>query len=339
MEQTSQNSESTTNGLADKKSKFVRDNKKKLKEKIEALDHEGYNEFIEEAKKLKSDFFIAGSDKDSMIKVNDWIVMPKAIQELTCIPGLPCGLITMAHGDSDAGKSTFCNEALASTQKDDGIAILFLSELKFNNQRAAAMGIKVDGGPGSLIKYYPKTIEQVGDYIFDVARIIDKAKTKKKVCIVWDSIGSTPCENELNVARSNFSMDAAKAITGVLRKTQALIRDKSIAFVMINQIYDKTGITFGKKTTTKGGKAPRYYNALNLEFTKIGRIRPPGVKAPEPFCGIKTKISVEKNHLGQPFREIEADIDWKGFVFNRKPEYAPRGFYDSIAKVSKKKEE
>lgn len=452
-----------------------------------------YSSFVREARKMKSDAVICGSDEDDLISVTDWIPVPESIRELIGTPGLPCGLITMVYGEPDClsgdtfipykvyykglcqdatggtlkslyqrfidfesedldfcipsvagddsvfvnrikdviysgykscfkiktlsgfeltstgdhrffvggdretswrdldetkysrleemsvgdsvyvydgsniakdtiasiepagemdtydisckspfnnfiangfvvhncGKTSLCNEALAGTQKEGGLAILFLSELKYDEKRAAAQGVRCDGGEGSLIKYRPRTIEQVGDYIHEVSNIINKSGTKKKVCIVWDSLGATPCENELNAARTDFSMDAAKAITGVLRKTQGLIRDKKIAFVMINQVYDKTGVTFGKKTTTRGGKSPRYYSALQLSFAKIGRIRPPGEKSPAPFCGIRTKIDVEKNHLGQPFKSAEVQIDWKGFVIDRKPEYAPEGHFNS----------
>jgi len=219
--------------------------------------------------------------------------------------------------------TTCCNEALASVQRAGGIAILMLSELKYDEKRAADQGIKVDGKKGSLIKYRPKTIEEVGDIIFEISGIIDRSKTTKPICILWDSLGATPCENELNEKRSDFSMDAAKAITGVLRKTQGLIRDKNIAFIMINQVYDKISGGFGKKTATKGGKSPRYYSALQLNFSRLGRIRPPGKKTSDPFCGIKIQIEAEKNHLGQPFKKIEMEIDWRGFVTDRKPEYAP----------------
>jgi len=299
-------------------------------------EDDDYDLFVSEAKKIKSDFVIAGSDDDSLVEVKDWIIMPEKIQKLIGVKGIPCGLISMVYGAPDCGKTTFCNEALASTQRDGGFAILFLSEFKYSKNRAQEMGIRVDGDRGSLIKYKPRTIEQVGDYIHDVANSIDRSGTDKKVCIVWDSLGATPCENELKEKRADFPMDAAKAITGVLRKTQGLIRDKNIAFVIINQIHSKA-VSFGKKTTTKGGFSPRYYSALQIEFTKMGHIRPNGKKAPEPYCGIKSMINIEKNHLGQPFKKSEVMIDWKGFVFDRSPEYAPEGFYESYKEVSETK--
>jgi len=320
--------------ISKSKSKFKRRSTKKVPKKKDAeyekISGTDFDAFVKEARNLKSDFVICGSDEDDMVSVTEWIEMPPQIQEVIGTPGIPCGLISMVYGEPDTGKTSFCNEALASTQRAGGFGVLFLSELKYDERRAAAQGIQCDGKKGSLIKYRPRTIEEVGDLIFQVSVIIDKSKTKKPVCIVWDSLGATPCENELNEARSNFSMDAAKAITGVLRKTQGLIRDKKIAFVMINQLYDKTGVTFGKKTTTRGGKSPRYYSALQLSFSKLGRIRPPGKKAPHPFCGIRTKIEAEKNHLGQPFKSVEMEIDWKGFVIDRKPEYVPEGFYDGV---------
>jgi len=332
--------------MAKAKKKFIR---KKSTEKLQpedlgimledtVVEDVEYELLIHEAKKLDVQFSIAGSKEDELIEVNDWITCPDAIADMIGAPGIPCGLITMVYGPPDCGKTTMCNDILANTQRDGGYGFLFLSELKYDNKRASFQGVKVDGGAGSLIKYRPRTIEQVGDLVADVAKLIEKSKTKKKVCIVWDSLGATPCENELNEKRADFSMDAAKAITGVLRKAQAMIKDKKIAFVMINQIYDKTGVTFGKKTTTRGGKSPVYYSALCLEFAKLGRVRPPGKKSPAPFCGIKVQIEAAKNHLGPPFQKCEMEVDWKGFVVDRKPEYAPKDYFNASSKLLKEEE-
>jgi recombination protein RecA len=222
-------------------------------------------------------------------------------------------LITEIYGAPDSGKTTFCTEILKQTQADGGVPILLLSELKYDLPRAKDMGLNVN----KLLIRRPRTIEEVREHIHDIVTLIAKIKSDKPVCIVWDSLGATPCDNELNEKRGDFAADAAKAITSVLRKTQAMIRDHNIAFVMINQISTKIGVTFGKKTQAKGGFSPKFYSALRIEFVKTGRVRTPGDKTGDDFTGITTKIEVEKNHLGQPFRTLEVAIDYKGFVFDR----------------------
>jgi RecA/RadA recombinase len=285
-----------------------------------------FDEFVETVRGAKEDedLYVPSSVEDSLLEVNSWITMPKPIQGLIDNKGIPCGLISMAYGPPDSGKTTFALTALKSAQQDGGLAILFKTEEKFSLKRAAAMGVDVT----KLAIFRPKTIEEAGDKIDTVVNfLIAKKKTDRNVCIVWDSLAATPCENEIKEGRREFSMDAAKAIRGMLRRSQHLIRDTGVSILIINQVYDNTN-SFGEKTTPYGGKGAIYHSAIILKFAKIGRIRPPGKKAGTDFCGITSKIEAIKNHLGQPFKTLEIEVDWKGFVIDRNAEFAPSGFVD-----------
>lgn len=281
------------------------------------VEDDFFDSFVALAKKkAKDDFIVPKGVDDATFQVKRWIEMPPKISELISAPGIPCGLITECYGAPDAGKTTFCTEILKQTQKQGGVPVLLLSELKYDLPRASAMGLDVK----RMMIRRPKTIEQVQEHIHDIVKFVEQVGSEKPLTIVWDSVAATPCENELNEKRGDFGGDQAKAITLLLRKTQAMIRDHNIAFVMINQISTKIGVTFGKKTQAKGGFAPKYYSALRLEFTKIGRLRADDASKDDDFCAIKSMIEVEKNHLGVPFKTLEVSIDRKGFVFDRKVE-------------------
>lgn len=340
------------------RTKKVKD--KKVKEILADKDSKSFgavggsdlDELIADAQKLSDNIFILNDENASLMEVSDWIVMNPALQEvLGGIPGFPCGMISQVVGPKDSGKTTTATEALISAQVDGGIAILLDTEKKYSIKRAALMGLDVK----NLIIIQAKTIEKAFEKFIVVVNIIKNkaeyvnkegellnsaeytaltpAKKKgfkkhlkyahRKVCCVWDSLGATPSEAELDDGVKDFSMTAAKVIKGQLRKLLAYISEMKVAFVIVNQVYANMN-TFGKKTTPYGGSGPEYHSVLILEFAKIGRIRPDGVKSPEPFCGIKTKVECIKNHLGQPFGEAELYIDHKGFVIGRSPEYAPK---------------
>jgi RecA/RadA recombinase len=295
----------------------------KKKEKLSSSEYLGddfFDDFAAEARAMfKEDAIIPTGADDALLEVNGWIDMPEPVSEIMDTPGVPCGLVTMIYGLPDCGKTTFANTALLNTQKDKGVAVLFKTEDKYSLKRADAMGINVK----QLVILRPRTIEQVGDYVQDVMAIVQKKGwSNRKVTIVWDSLAATPCAAELNEKRASFSMDAAKAIRGMLRKVSALIKESNIAFVIINQVYDNMNM-FGKKTTPYGGKGAIYHSSIILSFAKIGRVRAHGAAKDSDFSGIKTKIEVEKNHLGQPFKTGELEIDYKGFVFERPVETAP----------------
>lgn len=281
---------------------------------IDEVENDFFSDLVNAAKEEgDNEFIIPSGVEEPLLQVSKYIPMHEEFQKIIGAPGIPCGLITEVYGAPDSGKTTFCTEILKQTQLAGGVPVLLLSELKYDLPRAADIGLDVK----RMLIRRPKTIEQVREHLHDVITYVKRVKSDKPICIVWDSLGATPCDKELNEKRGDFAADGAAAITVLLRKTQAMIRDHNIAFVMINQISTKIGVTFGKKTQAKGGFAPKFYSALRIEFAKIGRVR--ATKGPKDadFCGIKTQIEVEKNHLGQPFRTMQAEIDYKGFVFDR----------------------
>lgn len=338
-----------------------------VKEVILSETSSDLHELISDAKKHIDGIFSVQDESAELLQVQDWIKLNPVLQEVMGdLPGIPCGMITQACGPKDSGKTTFATEALSSAQRDGGIAILLDTEKKYSLKRAKIMGLNVK----DLIIIQAKTIEEAfnkfvvvvniiknkGEYVDKEGEVLDshaydkldsnkKKKYRKvlkyagrKVCVVWDSLGATPCEAELDDSKTDFSMNAAKAIKGQMRKLLAYISDMKVAFVIINQVYANTN-SFGKKTTPYGGSGPEYHSAIILEFARLGRVRPDGVKSPEPFCGIKTKIECTKNHVGQPFREVELAVDYKGFVVDRSPEYAPKELLEERKEVEGESEE
>lgn len=278
-----------------------------------------FADFVKEARAIGSDFVVPVDKNEPMLQVSAYVKLPKPIMDVIGAPGLPCGLITEIFGPPDSGKTTACIEALAEVQRQGGIAILMLTERKFDLPRAEDMGVNVK----RLIVYRPRTVEAVREFVHDICITVAKRNSKKPVIILWDSLAATPCEKELNEKRGDFAADQAAAVAVLLRKTQAMIRDHNIAFVMLNQISTKIGATFGKKTQAKGGFAPKFYSALRLEFIQIGRVRLPGGVKGDDFVATKILIEAVKNHLGVPFKTAEAIIDYKGFVVDRKVETRP----------------
>jgi len=277
------------------------------------------DDLVREAAKHKIEgVFVPKASNAHLLEVTAWISMPPQIQTIIGAPGLPCGLITMIYGKRDSGKTSFATEALVSVQRENGIAILIDTENKYNMKRAKAMGLN----PDKLILIRAGSIEEAFDRFQAMVNLIKTRKNAKdrKVVCVWDSLGATPSDAEMDETVKDFSMTAAKVIKGRLRKTVRYIKDMKVAFVIINQVYAKM-VAFGKTTQPYGGSGPEYHSALILEFVGMGRIRPPGAKAGEPFCGIKVKIECVKNHLAQPFKFGEVLIDGKGFVTDRDPVY------------------
>jgi len=295
--------------------KFVRKSKKAPPVAfIDDIGDDDIASLVDSAGKHVKGIFTPSGGSESLLEVSDWIEMPRPFQEAAHVRGFPCGLISMVMGKEDCGKSTCATEALISGQKDGGIAILLDTENKFSLKRAEAMGLNVK----RTIIIPALTIEEAFDKF---VTMINHIKTQKKfadrkIVCVWDSLGATPSESELDESVKDFSMRAAHVIKGRMRRLVRYIRDTKVAFIIINQVYTNTN-SFGKKTTSYGGSGPLYHSSLILEFVKVGRVRAKGDKTGDPFSGIRTQIEAVKNHLAQPFGSTEVAIDWRGFVVDR----------------------
>lgn len=69
-------------------------------------------------------------------KPQQWILMPKAFQEATRLPGIPQSTVVSVIGHSNVGKSTLINHAIASAQKQGLIPVIIDTENSFSFQYA-----------------------------------------------------------------------------------------------------------------------------------------------------------------------------------------------------------
>lgn len=268
--------------------------------------------------------------------VNEWIPMPAPFNEVMGTDGLPCGHIIQALGDSDTGKTTFCNHALVECQRAGGIAVLIDTEHKYDIKRAVQMGLNRD----RLLWRKARTIEEVFQNLVSILKIIRARKPDAKIVIVWDSLGGTPCLREVEgygvdgededekKQSAEYAPAAAKAIKAGLRKTRYFLQEMNAAFLIINQFYTRTDLkgpmaAYAKKKKAYGGEGPKYFSTIMLEFTRIGNvsIQKDGKKEK---IGTKSLVECVKNHIAPPFKTVEVEIDVFGVVTeDRKAGRAP----------------
>jgi len=69
-------------------------------------------------------------------KERRWIPMSKAFQDITSIPGIPEGHITLLRGHSDTGKTTALLEAAVNAQKMGILPVFIITEMKWSWEHA-----------------------------------------------------------------------------------------------------------------------------------------------------------------------------------------------------------
>ena len=77
-------------------------------------------------------------------KPMDWLIMPKAFQDATKLPGIPIGYSTCVMGHSNTGKSTLINHAIVAAQRQGIIPVIIDTENSFSFDYAVAMGFKAE---------------------------------------------------------------------------------------------------------------------------------------------------------------------------------------------------
>lgn len=144
-------------------------------------------------------------------KAQSWIIMPKAYQEATKLPGIPENTVVSVIGHSNVGKTTLINHAIASAQAQGSIPVIFDTENSFSFQYAQNMGFKaepiygdvevedIDPETGEITTHIENQIVHWdGDFIYYNNRLLcerfgdidyskgTRTKTKRKIAVVED---------------------------------------------------------------------------------------------------------------------------------------------------------
>ena len=93
----------------------------------------------------------------------------------------------------------------------------------------------------------------------------------------------------------------------LFRKLVRRLESEKVLLVIISQIREKIGVTFGEKYTRSGGKALDFYATHVVWYSQIEVLKKiiRGVERP---YGVQIRAKVKKNKIGLPLREAEFPI-------------------------------
>lgn len=264
------------------------------------------------------------SNSSVKFKEQDWIKVSQAFQDITSLPGIPAGHITLLRGHSDTGKTTLLLEAAVNAQKAGVLPVFIISEMKWSWPHAQTMGLEVeeviDEATGEITDYQGfflyadrgtlNTIEDVAAYILDLIDEQKKGNLPYDLCFFWDSVGSIPCDLSVRSNKNNNEWNAGAMSTQFgnnLNQKILLSRKEGSKYtntlVAINKVWTmKPEHPMGQpKLQNKGGMAMWYDATLIITF---GNITNPGTskikaiaKGKEYEFAKKTKVQIEKNHI------------------------------------------
>ena len=213
-------------------------------------------------------------------------------------------------GNFSSGKSLLVIEASTNfvLSEKKGIVRYRESESAFDREYAKALGFPLDkvdfGDP----------MDTVEDLFEDLEKVIKGAKGPELYII--DSLDALSDRAEMGRAMDEGSYGAAKAkmMSQLFRRTTSQMADKDITLIVVSQIRDKIGVTYGKKTTRSGGRALDFYASQALWLTKVDKITKE-IDKNKYVVGIEVEGVVEKNKIGSPHRKAVFPILF-GFVID-----------------------
>lgn len=214
-------------------------------------------------------------------------------------------------GDKSTGKTLLCIEACANfaAKHAKGKIRYREAEAAFDKGYAAALGMPVD-----RIDFGSGKLDTVEDLFEDLTRICKGARQKELVIVDSLDALSDRSEMERDIDQGSYGANKAKKMSELFRRLTQTMNDKAVTLLIVSQVRDKIGVTYGAKHTRTGGRALDFYASQVLMLAHLSRIvkTRKGIKR---ATGVRVLAKLDKNKISLPFREAEFAIHF-GYGIN-----------------------
>jgi recombination protein RecA len=266
------------------------DNDRRLMDDVEKLKAE--------ANKIYGDRTLMYFGENNTVKVD---VIPTGIgviDEILGIGGVPMGRITEIFGREATGKTSLCFHLISQAQKRGFQAAFIDMEHAISPERLKAIGVDT----GKMLFSQP----QSGEEALELVMMMVESGTVNLICV--DSVAALIplVEKEKEMGESVMGVHA-RLMSQAMRKLAAPVNRYGVALVFTNQVRAKFGLQFPTDETT-GGSALKFYASLRLKMQYVGAVQ----NSQKQRIAGKYKVTVMKNKLATPFKEVVVEINQFG---------------------------
>lgn len=222
--------------------------------------------------------------------------------------GWVLGRVSNLVGDKSSGKTLLAIEAAANFARKfpDGWIRYAEAESAFDQAYAEEMGM-----PEGRVEYNGDgtPMETVSQWERDLKQCLDKGKGRPGLYIL-DSLDAVEADEEelgKEITEAGFGGKKPKMIGALFRKYISQLEEQNVHLMIVSQLRDKIGVTFGETKTRSGGKALDFY-ATHIVWVAVIKTLKQIRDTIERPIGVQVKAKVKKNKVGLPLREAEYPI-------------------------------
>lgn len=248
-------------------------------------------------------YFTAGREKEGL----QFTSMGFAVGD-ECLGGGPVmGRVINIVGDKSTGKTLQAMEIAAQTLRryPNAWCRYGESEAAFDREYSEALGIPVDK---ILLNPDGQRLETVEDWYNDTVTMLDRYPDQPGVYII-DSLDALSDDAEMDgeFNKASYGGGKPKAIGQYFRRLIGRLEKQNVLLVVISQLRDKIGVTFGETKTRSGGKALDYYASQIVWLADLGQVKQTrgGI---DRVVGRKIRMNVKKNKIGLAHRTADYEI-------------------------------
>lgn len=245
-------------------------------------------------------YFASGADKENLLFTSSGC----ALVDEALGGGPVLGRVINVVGDRSSGKTLLAMEIMAQTllRYSKALARYGEAEAAWDREYAEALGIPVDQ---IQLNKEGERIETVEQWAEDLeAFMVAVEKAGHGGVYVLDSLDAISDDDEMKAdfGEASFGGKKPKLIGQLFRRYVGRLEQLNILLVVVSQLRDKIGVTFGETKTRSGGKALDYYATHILWLREIDKIKKTFL-GQERVLGFNVEAHCKKNKVGLAFRK------------------------------------
>lgn len=213
--------------------------------------------------------------------------------------GYVLGRMANIVGDKSTGKTLLAIEACSNFLREYPKGRIRYAEVEaaFDKKYAEALGMPV----ASVT--FENNITTIEDFFESIEKVCKDSSKAKPILYILDSLDalSDRGEKDRKIDEGSYNLTKQKKLSELFRRKVQELESSNVALLILSQIRDKIGVTFGETKMRTGGKAMDFYASQVVWLSEVQKLKKTIDKV-DRIIGIEVRAYCKKNKIGLPFR-------------------------------------